>query len=40
MSATDLQIMNLQREMERTRYVLIEILDELKKLNESEDDGD
>lgn len=36
MSATDLHIIDLQREMERTRYVLIEILDELKKLNEDD----
>lgn len=33
MSATDLQILNLQREVEKLKYVNIEILDELKKLN-------
>ena len=33
MSATDLQILNLQREIEKLKYVNIEILDELKKLN-------
>lgn len=33
MSATDLEIANLRREVERLKYVNIEILDELKKLN-------
>ena len=33
MSATDLQILNLQREIEKLKYVNIEILEELKKLN-------
>ena len=33
MSATDLQILNLQREVEKLKYVNIEILEELKKLN-------
>ena len=32
-SATDLQILNLQREIEKLKYVNIEILEELKKLN-------
>lgn len=33
MSATDLQILNLQREIEKLKYVNIEILEELQKLN-------
>ena len=33
MSATDLEIANLRRELEKLKYVNIEIVEELKKLN-------
>lgn len=33
MSATDLEIANLRREVEKLKYVNIEIVEELKKLN-------
>lgn len=33
MSATDLEIVNLRREVEKLKYVNIEIVEELKKLN-------
>lgn len=33
MSATDLEISNLRREIEKLRYVQIEILEELQKFN-------
>lgn len=33
MSATDLEIANLRREVEKMKYVNIEIVEELKKLN-------
>jgi hypothetical protein len=33
MSATDLEIVNLRREVENLKYVNIEIVEELKKLN-------
>lgn len=33
MSATDLEIANLRREVENLKYVNIEIVEELKKLN-------
>ena len=33
MSATDLEIANLRKEVEKLKYVNIEIVEELKKLN-------
>lgn len=33
MSATDLEISNLRREIEKLRYVQIEILEEMQKFN-------
>lgn len=33
MGATDLEIANLRRELEKLKYVNIEIVEELKKLN-------
>lgn len=33
MSATDLEIANLRKEVEKLKYVNIEIIEELKKLN-------
>lgn len=34
MSSTDLAIINLRREIEKQNYIMGEILDELRKLNE------
>ena len=33
MSATDLEILNLKREVEKNNYIMIEILEQLKELN-------
>lgn len=40
MSSNELAIINLRRELEKTNFVLFEILEQLKKLNEGgESDG-
>ena len=39
MSAEELAIINLRREIEKTNYVLIEILEQLKKLNRGDNNG-